>query len=463
MDAPTVILDHIPNFTNVYFNFVADQRFALLDSFQLESGVILNDVTVAYKTWGKLNANRDNCLIICHALSGSSDIEDWWGPLLGIGKAFDLSRYFIFCANVLGSPYGTTSSLSLNPATGRIYGPDFPQTTIRDDVRYVLGTHEPANFLLIYCHSLHQLVLDALNVASIAAVVGGSMGGMATLEWPLCTPSGYVKNIVPISTSVDHDAWGISWAEAQRQCIFADPAFENGYYLPTPTTQPSSGLSAARMVGMLTYRSSPSFSSRFGRASANKDHLQKSKMKPQPPTTEIRIGSDDLADRRPVQVPKFTAQSYLQYHGQKFVKRFDANCFIHLTRKMDHHDITRDRVEGDLAARIIVSRNAILRKVLHSVPTKALVVGIASDVLFTPEQQEVLVNTLPDASLVMIPSPEGHDGFLLEFEILGPLIEDHLKERCSWIYDCPPLVLERSVKEVKEVKDSVFGEVESGW
>jgi hypothetical protein len=137
MAAPCVLLDHIPATSSEYFNFVTDQHFALLDSFELESGAELLDVTVAYKTWGKLNAQRDNCLVVCHALSGSSDIEDWWGPLLGSGKAFDPSRYFVFCANVLGSPYGTTSSLSINPETGRIYGPDFPQTTIRDDIRSV--------------------------------------------------------------------------------------------------------------------------------------------------------------------------------------------------------------------------------------------------------------------------------------------------------------------------------------
>jgi homoserine O-acetyltransferase len=128
-------LDHVPIEGNEYLNFVADQKLALLDFFELESGKELKNVIVAYKTWGKLNSNYDNCLVVCHALSGSSDIEDWWGPLLCNGKVFDISRYFIFCANVLGSPYGTTSSLSLNPRTGRIYGPEFPQTTIRDDVR----------------------------------------------------------------------------------------------------------------------------------------------------------------------------------------------------------------------------------------------------------------------------------------------------------------------------------------
>jgi homoserine O-acetyltransferase len=125
----------VPSVRNVYLDFVVDQKLALLDSVELESGEELNDLTVAYKTWGSLNSNRDNCLVVCHALSGSSDIEDWWGPLLGKDKAFDISRYFIFCANVLGSPYGTTSPLSINPKTGRIYGPEFPQTTIRDDVQ----------------------------------------------------------------------------------------------------------------------------------------------------------------------------------------------------------------------------------------------------------------------------------------------------------------------------------------
>lgn len=128
-------LDHSPSVRNEYLNFVAHQKLALLDFFELESGEELKGVTVAYKTWGKLSANCDNCLVVCHALTGSSDIEDWWGPLLGNGKPFDISRYFIFCANVLGSPYGTTSSLSINPLTGRMHGPEFPHTTVRDDIR----------------------------------------------------------------------------------------------------------------------------------------------------------------------------------------------------------------------------------------------------------------------------------------------------------------------------------------
>lgn len=132
-----LVLNHTPTLKNDYQNLIPNQKLALLKSFRFECGVELNNVTIAYKTWGKLNTHADNCLVICHALSGSADVTDWWGPLLGPGRAFDTSRYFVFCANVLGSPYGTTSPLSINPKTGKSYGPEFPQTCVRDDVRCV--------------------------------------------------------------------------------------------------------------------------------------------------------------------------------------------------------------------------------------------------------------------------------------------------------------------------------------
>ncbi|KAF8664339.1 hypothetical protein AX16_000760, partial [Volvariella volvacea WC 439] len=220
-----------------------DQSVLVVPSFTLECGTVLNQVPVAYKTWGQLNERRDNVMIICHAFTGSADVEDWWGPLMGRGKAFDPNRFFIFCANVLGSPYGTASPITINPDTGRTYGPEFPPTTIRDDVR------------------LHKLVLDHLGVHSVAVVIGGSMGGMAVLEWPLCTPPGYVKHVIPLATSARHSAWCISWGEAQRQSIYSDPGYLNGYY----QKQPASGLAAARMSALLTYRSRDSFESRFGR------------------------------------------------------------------------------------------------------------------------------------------------------------------------------------------------------
>ncbi|RFU33181.1 hypothetical protein B7463_g3191, partial [Scytalidium lignicola] len=434
-------LNYTPPIRNEYADLVAGQSIACVDSFILESGVELRNVNIAYKIWGSLNTKGDNCLVLCHALTGSSDVEDWWGPLIGSGKPFDTSRYFIFCANLLGSPYGSSSPLSVNPDAGRIYGPDFPQTTIRDDIR------------------LHKQILDALNVTSVTAVIGGSMGGMTTLEWPLCTPKGYVKTIIPIATSADHSAWGIAWGEAQRQCIYADPQFEDGYYLPTPATQPAVGLAAARMAALLTYRSCSSFQTRFGRGLDSSRDRRKGG-KPVLPISEVTpVRTGELLDTPPgsctpepddcsivpdlpiVLTPKhfqrkmnsttnplFSAQSYLRYQGQKFIRRFDANCYIHLTYKMDLHDVTRDRC-ADLQSSTRLEQHVQLSKVLSAVPPGALVIGVESDELFRLESQELLAKALPEATLSILKSPEGHDGFLLEFEKLGELIQEHLMKQ----------------------------------
>ena len=326
------------------------------------------------------------------------------------------------------------------------------------------------------------MVLDALGVRSVAAVVGGSLGGMAALEWPLCTPPGYVKTIVPIATSVDHSAWGISWAEAQRQCIYADPKFEDGYYEPTPSTQPCTGLAAARMVAMLTYRSCVSFDGRFGRRPPPKKTPPKPESELasscesdsdiiQDPTfdafrsskracTEASMqGARRGSDR--TQPPTFSAQGYLKYQGEKFVKRFDANCYIHLSRKMDTHDVTRDRVHKAMYNSNYEPSEEAFFEVLKDVPPRALVVSVETDALFAPEQQVRLAKYLPDATLAVLQSDDGHDGFLLEFEALNELIIERLKERCPWVYEGPTLDI--SALEVTAVKDSVFGEVESGW
>ncbi len=244
--------------------------------------------TCRFQTWGRLAETKDNALVVCHALTGSADVEDWWGPLLGKDKVFDYSRFFIVCCNVLGSPYGSASSCTQaggeslwadaiarnnsSSSTDEVakkknewkgdgwWGPEFPATTVRDDVR------------------IQKLVLEYLGVESIAAVVGGSMGGMAVLEWPLVFPTRfpgsstsssssppqrYIQAIVPLATSARHSAWCISWAEAQRQSIYSDPLFKHGYY--EPAEPPRNGLSAARMAALLTYRSRDSFESRFGR------------------------------------------------------------------------------------------------------------------------------------------------------------------------------------------------------
>ncbi|KZT24408.1 homoserine O-acetyltransferase [Neolentinus lepideus HHB14362 ss-1] len=436
------------------FAALIDQIIYTVPSFTLESGAVLRDVPVAYKTWGKLNERRDNVMIICHAFTGSADVEDWWGPLMGRGKAFDPNRFFIFCANVMGSPYGSASPVTVNSETGEPYGPEFPLTSIRDDVR------------------LHKIILDHLGVASVAVAIGGSMGGMAVLEWPLCSPPGYIRRIIPIATSARHSAWCISWGEAQRQSIYSDPGYEDGYY----KSQPCSGLGAARMAALLTYRSRDSFESRFGRKpqkvadtniitpprspvtpadealAVHNDGLRNAKLRPHsscPPTPTIDRSA--VASPTPRQ-PIFSAQSYLRYQGDKFTSRFDANCYIHITRKMDTHDIARGRSTNP-------DESLALAEVLLTLPPRALVISIETDGLFTPSEQREIAEHIPEAELVTIPSPDGHDGFLLEFEQINKHIFWWLKREFPEVYADAQEVEPVEGFEIK--KTSLFGEAEA--
>ncbi|KAF7793332.1 hypothetical protein EIP86_004444 [Pleurotus ostreatoroseus] len=453
------------------FAALIDQQIHTVPSFTLESGSVLRDVPVAYKTWGRFNERRDNVMIICHAFTGSADVEDWWGPLMGRGKAFDPNRFFIFCANVMGSPYGSASPVTVNPDTGKSYGPDFPLTTIRDDVR------------------LHKLVLDHLGVLSVAVAIGGSMGGMAILEWPLCTPPGYVRHIIPIATSARHSAWCISWGEAQRQSIYSDPTYDDGYYV----SQPASGLAAARMAALLTYRSRDSFESRFGRKPQklpvtgiptpplsplarteddafliHNDGHKKAKPRNRTPESSTSPNSQSppaSPTLSPVASPSpttpaprrsiFSAQSYLRYQGDKFIARFDANCYIHITRKMDTHDLARARaLEGE-------SEQDALWRVLSTLPPRALVIGVQSDGLFTPSEQREIAEHIPDAELFIIPSPEGHDGFLLEFELINGHILRFLRRECSEYYVDAKDTADVPEEGFEVKKTSLFGEAEA--
>ena len=445
---------------------------------------------------------------------------------MGPNKAFDPNRFFIFCGNVAGSPYGTVSPISINPDTGEPYGPSFPPTSIRDDVLCVFPYPTPPPLPhpqgLTVVESLHKRVLDHLGVTSVAVVIGGSMGGMTVLEWPLCTPPGFVRHIIPIATSAQHSAWCISWGETQRQCIYSDPGYEDGYY----TVQPGSGLAAARMVALLTYRSRDSFESRFGRkgqverkkfgkgggGSANatdttngdtavnilanppglpnlgkadplaqhNDGNRNRACTPSLPRSQAKNGvnpapSDSIptSTTTAAENPRpsiFSAQSYLRYQGDKFVARFDANCYIHLTRKLDTHDITRGRRRtdtstsrsGDKDKSQAQKTEEALAEVLRTLPPRALVIGIETDGLFTPSEQRLIASHGPDAELVIIPSPEGHDGFLLEFGLINSHILRSLKREFLEYY-----VHKEHVSEEEEPKDgfevkktSMFGEAE---
>ncbi|KAL1851182.1 hypothetical protein Plec18170_006506 [Paecilomyces lecythidis] len=468
---------------NPFSQLITDQSIVVVPEFTLESDVTLYNVPVAYKTWGKLSPNGDNALVICHALSGSADVADWWGPLLGgPGQAFDVSRFFVICLNSLGSPYGSASPVTYKDgdSSKERYGPEFPLTTIRDDVR------------------IHKLVLDDLGVKQIAAVVGGSMGGMLTLEYAYFGKE-YVRAIVPIATSARHSAWCISWGEAQRQSIYSDPKYEDGYY--TFDDPPTTGLGAARMSALLTYRSRNSFESRFGRnvpdpskrqnmdgkerlpspsnehwAVHNDGHKSTRSSRPpsapgsptpQAPQAELQFTDPQFsgtttftasikpssgapgAARRPTTY--FSAQSYLRYQGEKFVKRFDSNCYIAITRKLDTHDVSRHRADPKSSAPV--------KDALSLIQQPALVLGIESDGLFTFEEQMEIAAGIPDSRLKRIESPEGHDAFLLQFEQVNRYILEFFREVL-------PDIMSQEVNEAavdtvgKLTKSSTFGEAE---
>ena len=337
----------------------------LLDTLKLESGVVLRQVPVAYRTWGALNRRGDNAIVVCHALTGNINIDEWWGGLMGPGKALDTDRFYVIAANVLGSPYGSVSPITLNPKTGEPYGASFPSLTIRDTV------------------NAHKQLLDRLNVCSVELVIGGSMGGMQVLEWALL--GDFVKHIAPIAVGGRHSAWCIAWSEAQRQAIFADPNWNGGHY--TQGNEPVAGLSAARMMAMVSYRSMEIYDDRFGRARQEDD--------------------DSL----------WAVEGYLRYQGQKLVDRFDANCYVQLTRQMDTHDVSRGRGE--------------YREVLNGIQQPALVIGIDSDILYPLREQEELAEHLPHSTLRVLASPQGHDAFLIEIDTLNEFIGEWLRQQTT--------------------------------
>jgi homoserine O-acetyltransferase/O-succinyltransferase len=258
--------------------------------FHLESGATLEHVQVGYRTWGE---PRADAILICHALTGSADADEWWEGLFGANRSFDPEQDFIIASNVLGGCYGTTGPTSLRPGADRWYGHEFPRVTIRDMV------------------DLQAALLDHLEVEKLELVIGGSMGGMQALEWAAMYPD-RVRGGVAIGVGSHHSAWSVAFSEAQRAAIWADPKFLDGDY--EPGLGPDNGLAVARMIAMISYRGKANFESRFGRKT--------------------------LED-------EFEIQSYLRYQGQKLVGRFDANTYLRLVDAMDSHDLARGRSEMD--------------------------------------------------------------------------------------------------------------------
>jgi homoserine O-acetyltransferase/O-succinyltransferase len=332
---------------------------AQFDSLALESGQVLDRVDVAYQTWGALNSTRDNAVVVFHSMSGDSNAASWWSSIIGPGKAICTDRYFVVCANLLGSCYGTSGPTSINPKTGQRYAADFPICTVRDQVR------------------IQVQLLERLGVNRVECVIGGSLGGFLALEWSFIDPT--VRNVIAVTTSGRHSAWCIAWTEAQRQAIYTDPNWNGGHY--DEANPPASGLAAARMMAMISYRNPSSFTSRFGRD----------------------VQEDDT----------FSVTSYLNHQGQKLVNRFDANSYVRLTQTSNSHDISRNR--------------GSYLEVLRSIKQKVLVVGVDTDVLFPLQEQQELAEAIPNADLAVIESPHGHDAFLLEGERLNDIVKKWLR------------------------------------
>jgi len=332
----------------------------LSKNFQLENGVILPEVQVRYSTFGKLNDTYDNILVVCHALTGNSRLDTWWGSMLGPGLTFDTSKYLVVCANVLGSCYGSTGPTTINSNTNTKYGNDFPAVTIRDTV------------------NAHMMMIkNAIGAKGIECVIGGSMGGMQALEWAIMGGD-FVKKTVVIGCGAAHTAWQIAISETQRQAIYADPKWNDGNV--DMSNPPTKGLSVARQIAMLSYRTPIAYQKKFGRQKDDNGIWQ--------------------------------AKKYLEYQGTKFLERFDPVSYIKITEQMDMHDVGRNR--------------GGIEKALSQIKGRCLVVGIDSDILYPLHEQEELAQLIPNAKLSIIKSSEGHDGFLLEQSQLAEFIDKFL-------------------------------------
>jgi homoserine O-acetyltransferase len=360
---------------------VHTQQVTFDEELRLQSGATLRPFTLAYETYGTLNADRSNTILICHALSGDAHVAGqhtvhdrkpgWWDEAVGPGKAFDTDRYFILCSNVIGGCSGSTGPSSINPETGRPYGLSFPVVTVADMIE------------------AQRWLLDALDIPTILCATGGSMGGMQAIQWAVSYPD-RVRSALVLASTARTSAQTIALNEVPRQAIYADPNWNEGdYYGKEP---PNAGLAVARMIGHITYLSEKSMREKFGRRLQERE----------------RYGYDFATE--------FEVESYLKYHGNRFTSRFDANSFLYITKAIDYFDMSLGR--GDLA------------QAFTDVTAKFLVLSYSSDWLYPPEQSEELVRALlrngVDASYVEIKSDYGHDAFLLEVERLGELARDFL-------------------------------------
>ena len=348
---------------------------------KLESGQSLGPITLAYETYGELNNEKSNAILVGHALSGDAHAAGlregdgvkelgWWDSMIGPGKAFDTTKYFVICSNVIGGCKGSTGPSSINPKTGRPYAIDFPLITISDMV------------------NAQRHLIDHLGIDKLLCVVGGSMGGMQALQWVASYPE-RVRSAIPIATALKHSPQQIAFDEVGRQAVMADPEWREGNYYGLG--QPEKGLAVARMIGHITYMSDQSMEEKFSRRLKEKNY-------------SFRFKTD------------FEVEGYLRYKGDGFVKRFDANSYLYITKALDYFDLS----------------GGINKHPGRPIDTKFLVIAFKSDWLYPSYQAQEIVKQLKirhaDASYCEIKSTYGHDAFLLEAEEQTHLISHFLKK-----------------------------------
>ena len=361
-----------------------DKLHHRIGSFELDLGGALREVTLAYETWGELDADGENAVLIVHALTGDSHAAGepdsaykrggWWSPMIGPGLALDTEKYFVVCSNVLGGCYGSTGPASIDPESGRPYAMRFPLVTIRDMVR------------------AQRMLLGSLGVRRLALVTGGSIGGQQALEWAVEFP-GFVEKAVPIAATGSLGPQGVGMSELGRRAIMADPDWQGGEYYGTGRS-PDAGLAIARMAGMMTYQSAAGQWERFGRRPASRPALY-----------------EEFGGR-------FEIESYLHYQGKDLVNRFDANSYLYLSRAMDLYDVAAGYASEDEA--------------YSRIEAEVLFVGISSDWLFPPHEVRATAGRAQragaDARYAEIDSLSGHDAFLKDWDELRAAITPFLED-----------------------------------
>lgn len=326
------------------------------ENFPLERGGFLPGVTIAYHTFGTLNADRSNCIWVCHALTANSDVDDWW-PNTVVEEGFlDPQKHFIVCANILGSCYGSTGPTFINPESGEPWYDTFPKLTIRDMVK------------------AHILLADYLGISSIFSLIGSSVGGFQAIEWAVMQPERF-RSLVLIATAPYASPWTIAIDETQRMAIFADQS-----YGVKSITAAQAGLATARALGLLTYRGAQGYNL------TQQDHP---------------VASDEVPESH-------RACTYQRHQGDKLIKRFDAYSYVTILDAFDTHNIGRGR--------------GSIPRALRALTMPTLVVGISTDIIFTPPEMRELSSLIPGSTYQEIHSEFGHDGFLVEHKLLNSII-----------------------------------------